>query len=97
MSDRDQLIIPRQAKNDPRSFELLRVWVANKGQHVSIRVGVWKDPAAWGIFLADLARHIANAYESDAGLNQAETLRRIKAGLEAELSSPTDRPSGVSD
>ena len=94
MSDRDQLIIPSPAKTDPSSFELLRVWVANKGQHVSIRVGVWKDPAAWGIVLADLARHIANAYESDAGLSQAETLSRIKTGFEAELSSETDRPLG---
>ena len=88
--------IPGPAKSDPNSFELLRVWVANKGQHVSLKAGVWKDPAAWGVMLSDLMQHIANAYQQDQGLDRIKTLRRIKAGLEAELSSPTDRPSGHS-
>jgi Domain of unknown function (DUF5076) len=48
MADRDQLLIPDAAKTDPKSFELLRVWIANKGQQVSLRAGVWKDPAPWG-------------------------------------------------
>lgn len=55
---------------------------------------MWEDPAAWGIMLADLARHVANAYQQDVGLNPEESLRRIKAALEAELSGPTDEPSG---
>src|SRR5579862_5346158 len=94
MAEDDQLQIPDAAKQDPKSFELLRVWVANKGQHVSLKTGVWKDPAAWGIMLNDLMQHIANAYQQDQGLDRVETLRRIKAGLDAELASPTDRPSG---
>src|SRR5437879_1023579 len=94
MAQSDQLQIPDPAKYDPRSFELLRVWVANEGQHVSLRAEVWKDPAAWGVMLCDLMRHIANAYQQDQGLDLATTLQRIKAGLDAELSSPTDRPSG---
>jgi len=47
-----------------------------------------------GIMLADLARHVANAYQHDVGLDQLKTLRRIKAALDAELGSPTDEPSG---
>jgi len=94
MADSDQLLIPNAAKTDPKSFELLRVWVANKGQHVSLRAGVWKDPAAWGLMLADLARHVANSYQQDAGLDRLKTLQRIKAALDTELESPTDEPSG---
>ncbi|MFY9953266.1 DUF5076 domain-containing protein [Bradyrhizobium sp.] len=94
MADNDQLLIPDAAQTDPKSFELLRVWIANKGQHVSLRTGVWSDPAAWGIMLADLVRHVANAYQQDAGLDQLKTLQRIKAALDAELGSPTDEPSG---
>jgi hypothetical protein len=94
MSLKDQLAIPDNARQDSKSFELLRVWVANKAQHVSLRAGVWEDPAAWGIMLADLARHVANAYQQDVGLNPEESLRRIKAALEAEFSGPTDEPSG---
>lgn len=94
MAESDQLDIPDPAKRDQKSFELLRIWVANKGQHVSLRTGVWKDPAAWGIMLSDLMHHIADAYCQEEGFDPMETLQRIKAGLDAELSSPTDRPSG---
>jgi hypothetical protein len=94
MADSDQLIIPDAARKDTKSFELLRVWVANKGQHVSLRSGVWNNPAAWGIMLADLAKHVANAYHQDAGLDRLKTLQQIKAALDAELASPTDEPSG---
>jgi hypothetical protein len=94
MADCDQLLIPDAAKEDPKSFELLRVWVANKGQHVSLRTGVWSDPAAWGIMLADLARHVANSFQQDAGLDRLKTLQRIKAVLDTELASPTGEPSG---
>jgi hypothetical protein len=94
MADRDQLLIPDAAKTDPKSFELLRVWVASTGQHLSLRAGVWKDPAAWGLVLADLARHVANSYEQDAGIERLKALQRIKAALDAEWASPTDEASG---
>jgi Domain of unknown function (DUF5076) len=94
MPSKNELSIPEAAKNDPESLEVLRVWVANKGQHVSLRVGTWKDPFAWGILLADLARHLGNAYEQEQGLDSGETLKRIIAGMNAEMNSPTDIPTG---
>jgi hypothetical protein len=94
MADNDQLLIPDTAKTDPKSFEILRVWIANRGQQVSLRVGVWRDPAAWGIMLADLAKHIANSYAQDMALDRLKTLQRIKAAFDAELAKPTDDPTG---
>ena len=94
MVDNDQLPIPSSVKTDPKSFELLRIWVANKGQHISLRSGIWNDPAAWGIMLADLARHIAEAYHQDKGSDRLHALQRIKAAMDAELSEPTDSPTG---
>lgn len=94
MASNDQLVIPDLAKKDPRSFEVLRVWIANEGQHVSLRTGVWDDPAAWGIMLADLARHIANSYHERNVPDRFDALQRIKDALNAELNSPTDKPSG---
>lgn len=94
MSQRDELDIPGAANRDPQSFELLRVWIANNDQHVSLKVGVWEDPAAWGIMLADLAGHVANSYQQDAGFDPTKTLKRIKAAFDAELESPTDEPGG---
>jgi len=94
MSNTDQLPIPEPARKDPESFELLRVWIAHKGQHVSLLADMWDDPAAWGILLADLAQHVANAYHDQKGFDRAKTLERIKAGLDVELNSPTDSASG---
>jgi hypothetical protein len=94
MAEHDQLQIPDAAKQDPNSVELLRVWVANRDQHVSLKTGIWKDPFAWGIMLSDLMQHIANAYHEQEGLSRDKTLQRIKAGFDAEVSSATDRPSG---
>jgi hypothetical protein len=94
MSIKDQLQIPDAATRDEKSFELLRVWIANNGQHVALRAGVWKDPAAWGIMLSDLMKHIAESYHQDQGLDRSMALKRMRAALDAEFGSPTDNPSG---
>jgi uncharacterized protein DUF5076 len=94
MSQPDELGIPEAAKRDPRAIELLRVWAAERGQHVSLRGTAWKDPAAWGIFLVDLARHVADAYQQAEGRDRDATLKRIKAGFDAEWDLPTDTPNG---
>jgi len=90
MSGTNQLQIPAVAEGDSESFELLRVWIAHQGQHVSLRTDVWDDPAAWGIMLSDLARHVANSYQQEKGFDQNKTLQRIKATFDLELTSPTD-------
>ena len=86
---------PPAATRDNASFELLRVWVAEQGQHVSLRAGAWEDPFAWGIVLADLARHIVNAeslHRKD--LDEVAFLERLLEGFQAEIDSPTDEPEG---
>jgi hypothetical protein len=88
MAQADQLRIPEPARTDAKSFELLRVWVAHQDQHISMRTGVWDDPAAWGVMLADLARHIANAFEKFEDRDPLEVLEAIKAGFEGEMQSP---------
>ena len=90
-----ELDIPEMAKRTLESKEILRVWIAEEAQHVSLRVGIWEDPAAWGIMLSDLINHVANAYSQDGNLDRAKVVKRIRAALEAELSSPTDNPTGV--
>ena len=85
----DQLLVPEAAKNDPNSIEIIRVWIANKDQHFTLRVGLWDDPAAWGLLLADLARNIARSYEQDTAVNLQAALERIKLAFSAELENPT--------
>lgn len=89
-----ELPIPPQAVKSGPSFELVRVWVADGDQHVSVATNVWEDPAAWGIMMVDLARHVANAYARTHGMRQLDVLERIKEGFDAEWREPTDEPSG---
>ena len=86
---------PPAAQRDKAAFELLRVWVAEQGQHVALRSGTWEDPAAWGIVLADLARHIVHAESlHKKGLDRRAFLARMLDGFHAEIESPTDEPEG---
>lgn len=94
MSHRNELPIPPIAEADPKARELIRIWGAGGKQHVTLATGFWKDPAAWGICLVDLAKHVANAYQQSEGLDYFETLKRIRDGMAAEWGSPTDDPAG---
>jgi hypothetical protein len=94
MAQSDQLRVPEPARTDAKSFELLRVWIAHQDQHISLRVGVWKEPEHWGMMLADLARHIAAAFEQSEKRDPEETLARIVASFETEMGSPTDEVRG---
>ena len=89
-----QLSIPDTVNIDPKATEIARVWVAGGRQHVTLATDVWDDPAAWGIFLVDLAKHVANAYKETQGREPSATLDRIKEGFDAEWGSPTDTPTG---
>jgi hypothetical protein len=89
-----ELKIPDIAKSDPGSVEILRVWLSGGSQHVSLKTGVWDDPAAWGLMLADLARHVANSYAVQ-GKDREETLSRILKGFKVETEHPTDEPRGA--
>jgi hypothetical protein len=91
---KNELSIPPIAKSDPDAIEVVRVWVAKGGQHVSLNPLAWEDPQAWGIVLADLAGHIANAYEQALGLDRRTTMRKITDMLLAELQTPTDEARG---
>jgi hypothetical protein len=95
MASQKVLDIPAAAQRDKASFEVMRVWIAEQGQHVSIQSGAWDDPFAWGIVLADLARHIALAHQMQNSKTDPETfIERLLEGFQAEIENPTDEPEG---
>ena len=94
MKNENELLIPPGDEEDTKTMEVIGVRVAKGGQHVSLNPLVWKDPQAWGIVLADLAGHVANAYEQTLGLDREQTMRKITDLLLAELSNPTDKARG---
>jgi hypothetical protein len=88
------LDVPPAAAKSRDAVEVARIWVADGSQHVVLRPEAWSDPAAWGILLVDVARHLARAYEEAAGRLPTETLARIRAGFDAEWEHATDEPKG---
>jgi uncharacterized protein DUF5076 len=91
-----ELPLPAAVITDGESVELLRLWAAGGKQHVSLNPTAWTDPAAWGICLVDLARHVANAYAQARGGDPGVILRRLREAFDAEWTSPTDTPTGGS-
>ena len=91
---RGELAVPPIAAADPRARELVRVWAAEGSQHVSIAADTWENPAAWGIMLVDLARHVSRAYEQMGKGHAGAVLDRIREGFDAEWSQATDLPKG---
>jgi hypothetical protein len=84
-----ELPVPPAATTDPNAFEMARIWAAHNKQHVILNINANHDPAAWGLLLVDLARHIANIYHQEQGHSVEKVLARIREGLEAEWDQPT--------
>lgn len=85
---------PPIATAKPEAIEVLRVWAApDSPQQLTLRT-TWKDPGAWGLLLADVVRHAAQAYERD-GHDESEVRGRIREAFDAEWASPTDDPTGL--
>jgi hypothetical protein len=86
-----ELELPPIAKSNAQSFEVLRVWTApGQTQEVVLKT-TWKNPGTWGLMLADIARHAANAYANE-GHDRADALAQIRQLMDAEFSDPTDEP-----
>lgn len=96
-----ELKIPPDVDLDEESMEIARVWLANGQQYISLRAGIWEDPAAWGLLLADMARHAATAEAQAAGDDSEqqieEMFRQILAAFDAEIAEPTDETTGDVD
>ena len=96
-----ELIIPPAAQRDDQSIEMLRAWVAEEGLHCSLKIGVWEgrsdttEERAWGILLADVVKHIANAMRDKYGSDISETKVRIVKALFKELEMPTSEAKGA--
>jgi hypothetical protein len=80
--------------DDSRAMELLRVWLVDGKPTVVITRNLWEDPAAWGLLLADVVRHLGNAYEA-LGRGRGAVLARVKKAFEVEWDSPTSQAETI--
>jgi hypothetical protein len=93
------LVIPPAAQRDDDAVQMLSAWIAEKGLHCSLNVGMWKaqglsEPDSWGILLADVIRHLASAIEEKDGTNADTSVEQIVQALTKELDEPTSKRKG---
>jgi Domain of unknown function (DUF5076) len=93
------MAIPPAAQRDSNAREILRVWIAECGLHTSVRIGVYKDckvpeQEAWGIILADTARHISRGFAEESDVGEKEVLAAIKDSFLQEIDDPTSEIEG---
>ena len=95
-----ELLIPPAAERDAGSLEILRAWIAEKGLHCSLKIGIYDgsgiaEEKAWGIILADAAKHVADALSSERGQDKDAVLWEIRVAFESELDKPTSEVHGA--
>lgn len=96
----DALTVPAAALRDTSAVELARVWIAERGLHCSLKFGLYAEESvvmettAWGIILADLAGHVADALSAE-GMGPRSTLyEAIVGSFNVEATSPTAQRTG---
>lgn len=96
----NQQPIPPEALADPNAVEMARIWIANRELVCALKIGMYRESSkipeekAWGVILADLARHVSNALEEGYGANAQASLDAILESLTEEISNPTSKAGG---
>ena len=93
------LIVPPAAQRDQDSVQMLSAWIAEKGLHCTMNVGMWhaqgvSESRAWGMLLADVIRHLANAIEAEHGQSRDVIAAEIIQSLHKEMDDPTSGAKG---
>jgi len=96
----DARAIPPAALRDPDALELARVWIAGQGLHCSLKVGLYAgdgvsmETSAWGIILADLAGHVADALSAEGMGGRADLLDALIECFNDEVATPSSERTG---
>ncbi|MBL8560511.1 MAG: DUF5076 domain-containing protein [Hyphomonadaceae bacterium] len=95
-----ELVIPHAARQDERSLEMARVWIAGNALHCTLKIGFYADRGmaeeeSWGTILADMAQHVADALvASGVRTDRQLALARVQQAFEEEMANPTTRATG---
>ena len=92
MADRvyDELDRPADAATAAEALEVLRVWVIDKHMQCAVNPGVFADHGQWGVFLSDLAHHIATALHETHGGDGTAMLAMIIDRFQREMTAQND-------
>jgi hypothetical protein len=68
-------------------LEVLRAGITDGNLHCTLRPA-FSNVDAWGYMLADIVRHIANSYQEQFQMSEAEVMEKIQTGFLAALNQP---------
>ena len=85
---------PIAAKHD--AVEIARIWTRPDDVTQVVLDVHWDMPAMWGMVLADLARHVVNAYGRYGG-DEAKVFEQMMLIFHAELEEPTSPATDITD
>ena len=88
MATYEALAVPPTAL-EQGGIEVLRAAIVDGGLHVSL-IRAFDDPQAWGMLIADVARHAARVFAKETKLSEDQALELIRAIFEAEMDAPAD-------
>jgi hypothetical protein len=94
MAEPRELPVPDEASAASTAHELMRGWLIDNRLVCSLFPSAFEDPAVWGVLLADVANHVANALAECEGADRATVLAAIRRAFEVEMRSPTDEHTG---
>ena len=66
---------------------MIRFWIADNTEHVSLRVGdaadPSKEPTMWGFMLADIAKHVTDGFKElhSEGPEKEDIIKEIVTGF----------------
>lgn len=96
----DVRVVPSAALRDANAVELARIWTAERGLHCSRKCGFYADQGvvmettAWGIILADMAGHVADALCAEGMGPRAALYDAIVGSFNVETTMPTAKRTG---
>jgi hypothetical protein len=86
---------PPELSRDRGAHEVLSGWIGSDGRSIVLLLpDAFDDVAVWGVLLADIAHHAANARAHMRGDDPANVLAQIRWAFEAEMNRPTDTATG---
>lgn len=93
------LVVPPAAQRDESAVQMLTAWIAEEGLHCTLNIGMWHNDGQpegerWGVLLADVIRHVANAMHEEHGADPAQTISTVVASLLNEIEEPTSNADG---
>ena len=90
-SEHKELSKPGTIQDDAVAQEMIRFWISNNQDHVSLMIGSSgdpeKEPPMWGFMLADIAKHVTRVLreQNPDGPSAQEIMEQILGGIRERL------------